>query len=85
MTGIKNIEQFVKYFIEEYKKITGGEKLIEYLNEDYGTYGWQNAFTYACNNSSNEDLLKHCENLKWDEYDAFTEWISETIVAYITT
>lgn len=76
--NINNINEFVKYFVEQYDK--NDDELVGYLTDDFGTCEWQAAFEYACNRSENEDLLAYCESLSWDEYDNFSCDIGKIII-----
>ena len=80
ISDIQNKYCFVKAFIEKYCQIIDKDYLIDYLEQDHGTGGWQSAFEYACKYSDNHSLVEYCERLQWDEYDKFSSNINEIIL-----
>lgn len=83
MPDMLNMYYFITAFIEKYCQIINKYYLIDYLEQDHGTGGWQTAFEYACNESANEKLIEYCDKLQWDEYDKFSREINDIVIEWI--
>jgi hypothetical protein len=80
---IKNEELFVKKFMDKYEEIFGDGNLQEFLEQDFGTFGWQDAFDYACDCTYDDELKKYCDALDWQEYDGFSCELSKIILSLL--
>jgi hypothetical protein len=84
MPEIYNMYYFITEFIEKYCEIIiCKEHLIDYLEQDHGTGGWQTAFEYACKQSVNDSLVEYCDKLQWYEYDKFSSSINGIILEWL--
>lgn len=80
----RNKDAFVSRFVHKYEEIVGKERLIDFLEQDHGTGGWQTAFEYACEKTLDNDLFEYCDKLQWDEYDRFSRDINDIILVSIS-
>jgi len=84
MPEILNMHYFITELIEKYSQIIiYNNRLVDYLEQDHGTGGWQAAFEHACQNSGNDDLNEYCGKLQWDEYDRFSSDINHIVLEWL--